>query len=313
VALSVTATHPASPSAQFNAVLFQVTGNGSASQTNVAVQTTYSAGYTGSSLTAAGQFANANAGTGATLIPAAGSNTFVGNAGSASNANATTTGTNSGAVGRAANGNVNSGVTGLAQVAKNGAANIGVMGSGINTGTSPVHAGVYAHLNQTTALNASAALVADNGAQSDPVARFRVAGIDKVTVDGSGNLNALAAFSATGAATFSNSVATAQGSVAVANGLNSNVATPASSYVRLTGPSAGFSIGGLTAGVNGYRLTIYNTVAQTMTIVNEDASSTAGNRIKTLTGANVVLRAGTSSAQFVYDSSDSRWVLIATN
>jgi Pectate lyase superfamily protein len=103
------------------------------------------------------------------------------------------------------------------------------------------------------------------------------------------------------------------GTVAVANGLNSDIATPDSSYVRLTGPSAVFSVGGFAGGFDGNLLTIYNTVAFQMTIVNEDVSSTALNRIKTLTGGNVVLRAGTSSATFHYDTTDDRWVLTSQN
>jgi hypothetical protein len=99
--------------------------------------------------------------------------------------------------------------------------------------------------------------------------------------------------------------------VAVAGGLNSNIATPGSSYVRLTGPVAAFSIGGFTLPYDGRILTIYNTTAQVMTLVNEDASSAAVNRIKTLTGANVVLTGTTVTASFVYDITDLRWVYIA--
>lgn len=105
----------------------------------------------------------------------------------------------------------------------------------------------------------------------------------------------------------------ATGSKAVVNGLNSDIATPANSSVRLTGPTAVFSVGGFTGGLDGYILEIYCTVAFAMTIVNEDASSTAGNRIKTLTGANVTLRAGTSMARLKYDATDARWILVATN
>jgi hypothetical protein len=103
------------------------------------------------------------------------------------------------------------------------------------------------------------------------------------------------------------------GTVAVVNGLNSDIATPDSSFVRLTGPTGGFSVGGFTGGFDGNLLTIHNTVAFQMTVVNEDVSSTAINRIKTLTGGNVVLRAGTSSATFHYDTTDDRWVLTAQN
>lgn len=109
------------------------------------------------------------------------------------------------------------------------------------------------------------------------------------------------------------SLVTSKGTVTAANGLNSNIAMPSNESVRLDGPSAAFSLGGFTAGVDGQPLYIYNTTAQAMTIVNEDASSTAANRIKTLTGANVTLRTGTSYASFEYDGTDARWVLRGTN
>jgi hypothetical protein len=50
-----------------------------------------------------------------------------------------------------------------------------------------------------------------------------------------------------------------------------------------------------------------------MTIVNEDASSTATSRIKTLTGGNVVLRAGTSAATFMYCDVEDRFILMSSN
>lgn len=104
----------------------------------------------------------------------------------------------------------------------------------------------------------------------------------------------------------------------LANGLNSNI-TPltSASYLRVTGPSAGFSLGGFTMGapgnVNGLFLYIFNSTTQQMTIVNEDASSTATSRIKTLTGGNVVLRAGTSAATFRYCDVEDRWILFSSN
>jgi hypothetical protein len=54
-------------------------------------------------------------------------------------------------------------------------------------------------------------------------------------------------------------------------------------------------------------------VAQQMTIVNNDGSSAAANRITTLTGGNVVLRAGTSSASFIYEDVSDTWILVGTN
>lgn len=113
--------------------------------------------------------------------------------------------------------------------------------------------------------------------------------------------------------------------VSLTNGLNSNIAPPTfttgiagqstrASYIRISGPTGAFSVGGFTGGVDGYVICLFNAVAQTMTIVNEDASSTAANRITTLTGGNVVLRTtATSFATLIYDSTTSRWILVATN
>lgn len=98
--------------------------------------------------------------------------------------------------------------------------------------------------------------------------------------------------------------------IALVNGLNSNIASPATERVRITGPTGAFSVGGFVGGIDGRKLRIYNSVAQTMTIVNEDASSTAANRITTTTGGNVAL--GTTAKSFFtisYDGTDSRWIL----
>jgi len=51
---------------------------------------------------------------------------------------------------------------------------------------------------------------------------------------------------------------------------------------------------------------------QAITISNENASSTAANRIVTLTGADVVSR-GAFVATFFYDRTAARWVLVAFN
>jgi hypothetical protein len=105
--------------------------------------------------------------------------------------------------------------------------------------------------------------------------------------------------------------------IVLANGLNSNIALPATGRCRITGPTGAFSLGGFAvptdAEPDGTELKVYNASGQQMTIVNDDASSTAGNRIFTLTGANVVLRAGNSFATFSYDATSAGWVLESTN
>lgn len=101
-----------------------------------------------------------------------------------------------------------------------------------------------------------------------------------------------------------------QTSVAVVNGLNSNVMFGGLTSTRLTGPTGAFSIGGLvgsSAPVSGQTLTIENTTAQPMTIVHEDLSSTAINRIAVANGTNFSYLSGYSKATFVYDGATSRW------
>ena len=108
-------------------------------------------------------------------------------------------------------------------------------------------------------------------------------------------------------------------SLTLANGLNSNIILPLGERVRITGPTGAFSIGGFvppldqTGHADATILRLYNSAAFAMTLVNADASSTAANRILTLTGGNVVLRAGTSFATLSYDLTDARWMLESTN
>lgn len=100
----------------------------------------------------------------------------------------------------------------------------------------------------------------------------------------------------------------------LANGLNSNIAMPTGeySYLQISGPSAAFSVGGITGGADGRVLRLQNKVSQAMTIVNQDASSSAANRITTLTGGNVILPASVSIATFVYDGTAGAWMLTGT-
>lgn len=97
--------------------------------------------------------------------------------------------------------------------------------------------------------------------------------------------------------------------LSLSNGLNSNITLGAAESLKsITGPTAAFSVGGFTNPVAGKVLILFNTVAQNMTVVNEDASSTAANRIRTNTGADVATT-GVGIAMFVYLS--SRWTLIS--
>jgi hypothetical protein len=114
------------------------------------------------------------------------------------------------------------------------------------------------------------------------------------------------------------SLAIKRKALVLVNGANNNCDLAAGGFLKITGPTGAFSVSGLFnstlgANVDGQEVTLYNSVAQQMTITNEGAGSTATNRITTLTGADVVLRAGTSCARFIYDSGASRWILTGSN
>jgi len=75
------------------------------------------------------------------------------------------------------------------------------------------------------------------------------------------------------------------------------------------GPSAAFTINGITGGRNGRELYLYNSTAQSWTFANESGvDATPANRITTTTGSDVA-QTGPSWAFIIYDSETSRWVL----
>jgi hypothetical protein len=108
--------------------------------------------------------------------------------------------------------------------------------------------------------------------------------------------------------TLDNEVRLFKADLPLANGVNTDIELPSvARYLRVTGPSAGFSVNGFQDGYEGKRLIFYNPTAQTLTITN-DATSVAANRILTLSGADVVL-SGPCLAHFIYSVSDLRWLL----
>lgn len=92
-------------------------------------------------------------------------------------------------------------------------------------------------------------------------------------------------------------------SLALSNSVNQNVPLPAMAWAIVGGPTANFSIGGFAGGINGATLDLTNGTAYTMTINNEDTGSTAGNRIATPAGTNLVCK----NARLCYDAINSRW------
>ncbi len=97
-------------------------------------------------------------------------------------------------------------------------------------------------------------------------------------------------------------------------GVNDNVALPdittgvKAGFYRIAGPTAAFSFFGIvpTTGADGQLVTLVNTTSQIMTLKN-NASSTAANSFKTLTGSDMVSVAGSSSVTIQYNKTESRW------
>jgi hypothetical protein len=102
-----------------------------------------------------------------------------------------------------------------------------------------------------------------------------------------------------------------EGDITLVNGDNDDVAPGFATYIRIGGPSAAFTTSGFTDGESGRVLHVRNTVAFDWTIEDQNAGSSAANRILTMTGADVVLT-GISLASFVYDSSAQLWILLGT-
>jgi len=99
--------------------------------------------------------------------------------------------------------------------------------------------------------------------------------------------------------------------LSVANGSNNhNVNAVGVSMLRLFGPTLAFGITGFSGGVNGKVLNIWNNTGQNMAIFNQNAGSSVGNRIITMTGGSFVT-SGDGFAQFVYWGTTNAWIMTA--
>jgi hypothetical protein len=75
---------------------------------------------------------------------------------------------------------------------------------------------------------------------------------------------------------------------------------------RITGPTANFSIAGITAGADGRVISLFNGSAANMVLTNENGGAAAANRIRTSTGANITLFSG-GSIDLQYYAAFQRW------
>lgn len=97
----------------------------------------------------------------------------------------------------------------------------------------------------------------------------------------------------------------------LANGNNAGVNFGSKTFVKIkAGPTGAFAICGIAEGFDGRVLVLYNATGQAMTIANDSGvEPTAANRIYTNTGADVATT-GNGAFILVYDSEDSRWVVV---
>lgn len=77
---------------------------------------------------------------------------------------------------------------------------------------------------------------------------------------------------------------------------------------RLVGRTNNFKITGISGGTDGRHLVIYNVETVNLTFEAESPLSLPQNRLETL--ANNVATSGKGTAEFVYDGTSQRWILI---
>lgn len=92
------------------------------------------------------------------------------------------------------------------------------------------------------------------------------------------------------------------------NGVNSDITLSEYSFLRVTGPTAAFSITGFSGGNDGRVLTIMNNTSQVMTLTHQSTSSSA-NQINT-GGTNTTI-AASGIATLYYNTNLSKWVVTA--
>jgi len=103
-------------------------------------------------------------------------------------------------------------------------------------------------------------------------------------------------------------LAVIEAGLTLANGANDNVAVnDDATLLVITGPTAAFSLSGIASPRAGRRLLLYYAGPWVMTLVN-DATSTAANRILTMTGGNRTT-ALACFIELVYSATAARWLV----
>jgi len=94
--------------------------------------------------------------------------------------------------------------------------------------------------------------------------------------------------------------------------LSLDVNTARFSNYRITGPTADFTISGITAGIDGRLISLFNRSGFAMQLNNEDANAAVGDRIVTGTNADMIIpNKGVVNLQ--YDAAEQRWIVKSSN
>ena len=99
-----------------------------------------------------------------------------------------------------------------------------------------------------------------------------------------------------------------------ANGINLalDVNTSKYSYYRLTGPTAQFEIAGITAGIPGRLISLFNASGFPMQLNNTDNSAVASNQILTGTSDDLLLE-NMGMVSLRYDGIEQKWIVSGSN
>lgn len=91
-----------------------------------------------------------------------------------------------------------------------------------------------------------------------------------------------------------------------------DVASNRFSYYRVSGPTANFTISGITAAVEGRLVTLFNRSGFEMTLTNLDAGATAEDQIITGTNSDLVI-GNKGIVNLQYDGLEQKWVVLSNN
>lgn len=109
----------------------------------------------------------------------------------------------------------------------------------------------------------------------------------------------------------SGDVAMRTGALSAANGSNNDLSIGKTATFRISGPTAAFSITGISGGYDGRMIILYNSTDFVLTLKHDDVLSTDINRIYCSSNTSIDINKK-GCATLLYSSADSRWIVVST-